>query len=129
MNPRTGGLLLTEITQDRFAEQVLGVRGPVLVAFVATWSRPCRILEEVLKEVSFACAESARVFIINADDSLELSLLYGIDTLPTLLFFVDGKVQTEIVGTATTNAILVRLHTILQQSGTAAAKAETALGE
>jgi len=49
------------------------------------------------------------VVSVNADDSLDLSLSYDIQSIPTLLYFVEGKLRVQIVGTATKDAILGKL--------------------
>ena len=46
---------------------------------------------------------------VNADDSLGLSLCYDIQSVPTLLYFVEGKLRVQIVGTATKDAIIAKL--------------------
>jgi len=51
---------------------------------------------------------------INADDSLELSLAYEIQSIPTLIYFVDGKPRFRIVGTASKEAILAKLKALSQ---------------
>jgi thioredoxin 1 len=88
---------------------VLCSRKPVLVAFSAVWSRPCRILEPELREVAAACAGSVKVVKVNADDNPDLSLWYGVQSIPTLLYFVDGTLRGRIVGTASKKAILAKL--------------------
>ena len=47
---------------------------------------------------------------VNADDSLDLSLCYDIQSIPTVLYFVEGKPRVQIVGTATKDAILAKLE-------------------
>ena len=54
-------------------------------------------------------AGKAKVVKVNADDCLDLSLCYDIQSIPTLLYFVEGKPRLRIVGTATKQAILAKL--------------------
>jgi len=49
------------------------------------------------------------VVSVNADDSLDLSLCYDIQSIPTLLYFVEGILRLQIVGTATKEAIIAKL--------------------
>jgi thioredoxin-like negative regulator of GroEL len=51
---------------------------------------------------------------VNADDSLDLSLWYDIQSVPTLIFFVAGNPCLRIVGTATKEAILAKLKPFSQ---------------
>ena len=50
-----------------------------------------------------------KVVSVNADNSLDLSLCYDIQAIPTVLYFVEGKLRVQIVGTATKDAILAKL--------------------
>ena len=51
-----------------------------------------------------------KVVKVNADDSLDLSLWYEIQSVPTLIYFVEGKPCLRIVGTASKEAILNLLN-------------------
>ena len=51
---------------------------------------------------------------VNADDSLDLSLLYDIQSVPTLVYFVGGDPRLRIVGTASKEAILAKLQPLSQ---------------
>ena len=92
-----------------FEAEVLMSEQPVLVVFGAPWSRPCQVLEPILQAIARECAGKVRVVGVDADDSLDLSLCYGIQSIPTLLYFVEGKLRVQIVGTATKDAILAKL--------------------
>jgi thioredoxin len=98
------------IGQAEFELEVLKSRQPVLVAFWAPWSRPCHILDSTLDEVAAACAGSVKVVKINADDNPDLGMWYEIQSVPTLLYFVDGVLRARVVGTASKEAILAKLQ-------------------
>ncbi len=108
------GVLLAEITAADFEAEVLHSKQPVLVEFWAPWSRPCRVFDSVLHELAGACAGKVKVVKVNADDSLDLSLWYEIQSVPTLLYFVGGNPCLRIVGTATKEAILAKLKPLSQ---------------
>ena len=100
---------ISEIGEANFESEVLRWKQPVLVAFSVAWSRPCRVLDTVLEEVAAACAGRVKVARINADDNPDLSLVWRIQSIPTLLHFVDGNLRAKIVGTASKEAILSKL--------------------
>jgi thioredoxin 1 len=97
------------ITEATFEAEVLKSGQPVLVAFGTPWSRPCQVLDPILQELAHDWAGKAKVVSVNADDSLNLSLYYEIQSIPTLLYFVEGKPRVRIVGTATKGAIIAKL--------------------
>ena len=97
------------ITEATFEAEVLKSKQPVLVVFGTPWSRPCEVLDPILQGLALDWAGKVKVLKVNADDSLDLSLCYDIQSIPTLLYFVEGKVRVQIVGTATKDAILAKL--------------------
>ena len=103
---------IIEISEANFESEVLRWKQPVLVAFSAAWSRPCQILDSVLEEVAVACAGREKVVRINADNNPDLSLVWNIQSIPTLLYFIDGNLRARIVGTASKEAILSKLRSV-----------------
>jgi len=101
--------LTVKVTEASFDTEVLESKQPVLVKFWAPWSRPCQVLDSVVNEIAADWAGKAKVVKVNADESPDLSLLYDIHSIPTLLYFVEGEPRVRMVGTATKNAILTKL--------------------
>ena len=112
MNTQNGAL--NAIPAKDFKAEVLESTQPVLVEFWAPWSRPCQVFDSVLRELAGVCAGKVKVVKVNADDSLDLSLWYEIQSVPTLLYFVGGNPCLRIVGTATKEAILAKLKPFSQ---------------
>ena len=101
-----------EVGRTSFESVVLGSKQPVLVVFCAPWSRACGVLQPVLKKVMRASSGSVKFVKINADENPDLSLWYGIHSIPVLLYFVDGVARARIVGTASKEAILSKLRAV-----------------
>lgn len=97
------------ITEATFEAEVLRSGLPVLVVFGTPWSRPCHVLDPILEDLARDWAGQVKLVKVNADDSLDLSLRYDIQSIPTLLYFVEAKPRVQIVGTATKDAILAKL--------------------
>jgi len=112
MNTSQNKITIIEIGEANFECEVLRWKQPVLVAFSAAWSRPCRILDSVLEEEAAACAGREKVVRINADNNPDLSLIWNIQSIPTLLYFIDGSHRARIVGTASKEAILSKLRSV-----------------
>ena len=104
---------LSEITSADFAAEVLSSKQPILVEFWTPWSRPCQVLDSVLQKVATDYAGKIKVRKVNAD-CLDLSLVYDIQSVPTLLCFVKGNPNWRVVGTATSAAIKAKLNGLLE---------------
>jgi thioredoxin-like negative regulator of GroEL len=101
-----------DLSAGDFEQVVLRSPLPVLVEFWAPWSRPCRVLDSELGGLGHAFAGRARFVRVNADDNPDLSLWYGIQSIPTLLFFFNGIVQSRVVGTVSRDVVLAKLDAI-----------------
>jgi len=114
MNENSDNKPIIEIGEGNFESEVLRWKQPVLVVFSAAWSRPCGVLDCVLEEVAAACNGRVKVARINADNNPDLSLFWRIQSIPTLLYFVDGNLRARIVGTASKEAILSKLRSVTE---------------
>jgi thioredoxin 1 len=103
-----------EISGPEFETEVLRCTKPALVGFLAGWSKPCQLVEPVLDEVAGACNGNAKIFKVNVDDNPDLGTIYGVQSVPLLIFFIDGAVRAKIVGMVSSKAILAKLQSLSQ---------------
>jgi thioredoxin len=69
---------------------------PAIIDFYADWCGPCKSIAPVLEELSDQYKEQIVVYKIDTDKELELSSLFGIRSIPTLLFIpVDGNPMVQ----------------------------------
>lgn len=86
------------ITKDNFEEEVINSSLPVLVDFWATWCGPCRMLAPVIEEIATEYQGRVKVGKINVDEEQELSVKYGVMSIPTVMLFKNGTVENTTVG-------------------------------
>jgi thioredoxin 1 len=110
MNTHDDRSQVAGLDEARFQSEVLSAKQPVLVAFSAPWSRPCQIIGPVIQDLATSASGSLQVFKVNVDDHFDLGMWYDIQSIPTLLCFVNGKECVRIVGTASREAILAKLQ-------------------
>lgn len=87
------------ITDDQFEQEVLQSGEPVMVDFWAPWCGPCRQLGPIVEELAEENADKpVKVVKINIDENPNAPQQYGVLSIPTLIFFKDGKPVDQMVG-------------------------------
>ena len=100
--------LMAEITltSENFEKEVLKSEKPVLVDFWAVWCGPCQMLAPTVAEIAEEYSDKVKVGKVNVDDEMELAQSFGIQSIPTLILFKDGKAQKTSIGLVSKQEIL-----------------------
>lgn len=99
-----------ELNNSNFEELVLNSDKPVLVDFWAEWCGPCRMVGPVVEEIAGEYADKAVVGKIDVDSNQELSIKYGIRSIPALLFFKNGEVVDNVIGAVPKSVLTTKLE-------------------
>jgi thioredoxin 1 len=87
-----------ELTDSNFSEEVEHSETPVLVDFWAEWCGPCRMVGPIVDELAGEYEGKAKIGKVNVDHNPEVSVKYGIRSIPALMIFKGGEVVDTIVG-------------------------------
>ena len=92
-------MAITHLTADTFDAAIAS--GKVVVDFWATWCGPCKMLAPILDQFAQAHDGEVSVCKVDVDAEPQLAARYGIMSIPTLLYFQDGKLVNKTVGLQT----------------------------
>jgi thioredoxin 1 len=87
-----------ELNDSTFESEVIKSETPVLVDFWAPWCGPCRMISPVVEEIATSYTGRLKVGKVNVDDNQEITMKYGIRSIPTLILFKNGKAVEQIIG-------------------------------
>ena len=90
--------LVVTLTEENFANEVLQSSKPVLVDFWAEWCAPCKMIAPLLDELAAEYDGKVKIGKINAGEQQQLASQYGVNSVPTLMFFNNGQVVNQFVG-------------------------------
>src|SRR5690348_4006984 len=86
------------VTDDTFDREVLQSSTPVLVDFWAPWCGPCRAVAPTVDAIATELGSKLKVVKLNTDDSGEVTMKYGVTSIPTLMVFKNGQVVERVLG-------------------------------
>ena len=89
---------LITLTEENFSQEVLKSATPIVVDFWAEWCGPCKMIAPVLDELAAEYDGKVKIGKVNIDEFQQIAINYGIQSIPTLLFFKDGQVADQVVG-------------------------------
>ena len=90
--------LISALTQENFAQQVLQSPSPVLVDFWAEWCGPCKMIAPLLDELADEYDGKVKIGKVNIDEHQGLAAQFGVRAIPTLLVIKNGQVAEQMVG-------------------------------
>jgi len=102
-----------QITDANFDELVAKSDKPVLLDFWAEWCGPCRMVGPIVEELSKDYADSAVVGKVDVDANAQISAMFGIRNIPTILFFKGGQVVDKQVGAVPKSVLDAKLKALM----------------
>ena len=105
-----------EITDANFEQEVIKSDIPVLIDFWAVWCGPCKAIAPIMTELAAESEGRLKVGKLDIDNNQEVSVKYGIRSIPTLLLFKDGKIVDQIVGAVPKAQIVAKLSPHIKET-------------
>lgn len=99
---------ITDATFDRFVAD----HPVVLVDFWAEWCHPCRMLAPAIDALA-KDMQGITIAKLNVDENRDTAIKYGIMSIPTLLYFKDGKLVDKTIGVVSKDTIETKLLNLL----------------
>lgn len=104
------------VTDDTFQKEVIESQIPVVVDFWAIWCGPCRLIAPIIEELAKEYDGKVKFAKLDVDANPKTAMQYGIRSIPTLLFFKDGKVVNSVIGAVPKPNLVSRIEQVLGQN-------------
>ena len=101
--------MINMLTQDTYEQEVMKAEGTVLVDFYADWCGPCKMMHPVLEDIDATNDKGLKVAQINVDEYPDIAGAYGVQSIPNLILFKDGKAVNQAIGFMNKDQLLAKI--------------------
>ena len=89
---------IIEIDDDGFEKKILQSEKPVMVDFWAPWCGPCKAIAPTVEALEKEYGDQMTFAKVNVDENPISPSKYGVQAIPTLIFFKNGEIAEQITG-------------------------------
>ncbi len=103
-------MLTAPVTDDTFTGMVEKGQGLVLVDFWAEWCGPCRMIAPSLEQLAQQYQGKATIVKMDVDANARTPMRFNVRSIPTLMFFKDGKHVDTVIGAVPKAALEAKIQ-------------------
>ncbi|MBM4432535.1 MAG: thioredoxin [Chloroflexi bacterium] len=105
--------MVIDVTDATFEKEVIKSTIPVLVDLWAPWCGPCRMVGPVVEKLSEKYTGKVKFCKVNVDQNPKTAATYKIMSIPTLMFFKDGKAVDTVIGAVPEQTLKPKIDSLL----------------
>lgn len=105
--------MATDITQENFDAEVAQSKLPVIIDVHATWCGPCLQMNATFDELEKEFGSQYKFVKLNIDDARDVSIQYGVTSVPTFVFVKDNEVKGKETGYMSKETLLEKIQEAL----------------
>lgn len=97
------------VTDENFEQEVLNDSLPTLNDFWATWCGPCKMIAPILNDLAQEYDGKLKITKLDVDANPSTAMAYGVQSIPTLILFKDGRPVERFIGYMPKDRLLKQL--------------------
>jgi len=101
---------ILHFSDSDFKKEVLESQLPVVVDFWANWCGPCKMIGPIVEELAREYHGKVKIGKLDVDSNPRSASTYGVMSIPTLMFFKDGKVMDQVNGALSKSALKQKIE-------------------
>ena len=102
------------ITQDNFEKEIKQSTKPVVLDVYASWCGPCQQMAPIMDELEQEMGSRYKFAKLNVDEAREISIKFGVISIPTFIFLKDGNIKGKETGYMSKETLKEKIETFLK---------------
>src|ERR1700730_4382045 len=90
--------MITAITSENFEKEIKQETKPIVLDVYASWCGPCKTMMPIVEELAQELSSKYKFAKLNVDEARDISIQYGVISVPTFLFIKNGEIKAKEVG-------------------------------
>jgi len=86
------------ITKDNFETEIAQETLPIVMDVFASWCGPCQQMSPLFEQLEKELKDSYKFVKLNVDEARDISIKYGVTSVPTFIFIHKNQVKGKITG-------------------------------
>ena len=105
--------MAVSITQENFEQEITQATQPVVLDVYATWCGPCQQMMPIVDELEQEFAGKIKFAKLNVDEAREISIQYGVTSVPTFIFIKNNVVKGKETGYMAKDILKAKIEALL----------------
>jgi len=102
--------MAVDITMDNVEQEIKKEQGPIILDVYATWCGPCQQMMPIMEELEKELGEKYKFAKLNVDEARDVSIQYGVTSVPTFIFIKGGEVKGKETGYMSKDAVKEKIE-------------------
>lgn len=91
-------MAVVDVVKENFEKEVLNSPLPVIIDVYASWCGPCQQMAPIFEELEKELRDSYKFVKLNVDEGRDISIQYGVSSVPTFIFIKDKEMRGKETG-------------------------------
>ncbi len=102
------------ITKENIKEEIEQSSLPIVIDVYATWCGPCQQVAPIFEELAKELGDICKFAKLNVDEARELSIYYGVTSVPTFIFIKNNQIKYKETGYMSKNDLKTKILEFVQ---------------
>lgn len=102
------------ITNENVEQEINKSTLPVVLDVYATWCGPCQQMAPIFEELEKEFSSKCKFLKLNVDEAREISIQYGITSVPTFVFIKNGEIKHKETGYMNKNDLRSKIENFIE---------------